>query len=61
LIDNGHLPEKPTGNGSVKIGLTKTDDVKVNINSKKDDEIDLSKPESTDSESSSETDDKPTE
>ena len=57
LIDNGHLPEKPKALQSV---LTKTDDVKVNINTKKDEEIDLSKPESTDSESSSENNDKPT-
>ena len=59
LIDNGHLPARTSSNNndSFKPGLTKTDDVKVNINKKKDDEIDLSKP---DSEPSSNNDDKPT-
>jgi cell division protease FtsH len=61
LIDNGHLPSRTTANNdSFKPGLTKTDDVKVNINKKKDDEIDLSKPDSGSSESSSNNDDKPT-
>jgi cell division protease FtsH len=61
LIDNGYLPARTAANNdSFKPGLTKTDDVKVNINKKKDDEIDLSKSESTDPESSSNNDDKPT-
>jgi cell division protease FtsH len=61
LIDNGHLPARTAGsNDTFKPGLTKTDDVRVNINKKKDDEIDLSKPESTDSESPTNNDDKPT-
>lgn len=45
LIDNGHLPKRTTGNSNFQAGLTKPDDVKVNINKKKDEEIDLSKPE----------------
>ena len=45
LIDNGHLPEKQI---ALQSELTKDRDVKVNINTKKDEEIDLSKPESTD-------------
>ncbi|WML55505.1 ATP-dependent zinc metalloprotease FtsH [Neobacillus sp. PS3-12] len=61
LIDNGYLPARTAANNdSFKPGLTKTDDVKVNINKKKDDEIDLSKSESTGPESSSNNDDKPT-
>jgi cell division protease FtsH len=61
LIENGHLPARTVAsNDSFKPGLTKTDDVKVNINKKKDDEIDLKKPDSTDPESSSNNDDKPT-
>jgi cell division protease FtsH len=59
LIENGHLPSRTSSsNDSFKPGLTKTDDVRVNINKKKDDEIDLTKPDSTDS--SSNNDDKPT-
>ena len=61
LIDKGHLPARTAANNdSFKPGLTKTDDVKVNINKKKDDEIDLSKSELTGPESSSNNDDKPT-
>jgi cell division protease FtsH len=61
LIDNGQLPSRTTANNdSFKPGLTKTDDVRVNINKKKEDEIDLSKPDSGSSESSSNNDDKPT-
>ncbi len=45
LMENGRLPEKPAGNGTTVIA----DDVKVNINKKQEDEkVDLSKPESAD-------------
>lgn len=55
LIDNGRLPERSSSNG-----LAKTDDVKVNINVKKEDEekLTLSKPDSLDDNESS--DEKPT-
>jgi cell division protease FtsH len=60
LIENGHLPERTSANSdSLKPSLTKVDDVKVNINKKKDEEIDLSKPDSTDQDSS-DNNDKPT-
>jgi cell division protease FtsH len=38
LIDNGHLPEDPAELARVDVGLKKVDDVKVNINTKKEED-----------------------
>ncbi|MCH6267859.1 MULTISPECIES: ATP-dependent zinc metalloprotease FtsH [Neobacillus] len=39
LIENGHLPENPAELESVRLDTKKADDVKVNINMKKDEDV----------------------
>ncbi|MBL4953550.1 ATP-dependent zinc metalloprotease FtsH [Neobacillus sp. OS1-32] len=43
LVDHGHLPENPEELATVKVGTKKQDDLKVNINKKKDEEPDEEK------------------
>lgn len=62
LIENGRLPERKKGNGSTLSASDHTDDIKVNINKKSENEtVDLSKPESESANPDSPSDEKPTE